>query len=164
MRFWLQNRLKPMAYGQRPCLTSRRGLVADNWMTGVAGMILIPLGFKFGKQIARPADTGTAYSVSTSSTDSPVDLVAASNNEVVVVNAISVTNAGGSAPIAFLVKLGDTVLAAADAVPASSLPVALSEGHAKDLEELEAWKLYYIDYYQNNPPRQEETGETKYDN
>jgi hypothetical protein len=70
-------------------------------------------------------DTGTAYSVSTSSTDSPVDLVAASNNEVVVVNAISVTNAGGSAPIAFLVKLGDTVLAAADAVPASSLPVAL---------------------------------------
>ena len=70
-------------------------------------------------------DTGTAYSVSTSSTDSPVDLVAAANNEVVVVNAISVTNAGGSAPIAFLVKLGDTVLAAADSVPASSLPVAL---------------------------------------
>jgi hypothetical protein len=40
----------------------------------------------------------------------------------------------------------------------------INEGHAKDLEELEAWKLYYIDYYQNNPPRQEETGETKYDN
>ena len=40
----------------------------------------------------------------------------------------------------------------------------ISEGHAKDLEELEAWKLYYVDYYQNNPPKQEETGKSKYDN
>jgi len=71
------------------------------------------------------SDTGTAYSVSPSSTDSPVDLVAPGNNEVVVVNAISVTNAGGSAPIAYVVKLGDTILAAGDAVPAQSTPVAL---------------------------------------
>jgi hypothetical protein len=33
--------------------------LAANWMTGVAGMILIPLGFKFGKQIARPAISRT---------------------------------------------------------------------------------------------------------
>ena len=33
--------------------------LAANWMTGVAGMILIPLGFKFGKQIARPAISKT---------------------------------------------------------------------------------------------------------
>ena len=70
-------------------------------------------------------DTGTAYSVSTSSTDSPVDLVAASNNEVVVVNAISVTNAGGAAPIAYKLELGNTILAIGDAVPSQSTPVAL---------------------------------------
>ena len=29
--------------------------LAANWMTGVAGMILIPLGFKFGRRIAAPA-------------------------------------------------------------------------------------------------------------
>ena len=29
--------------------------LAQNYMTGIAGMVLIPLGFKFGKQIARPA-------------------------------------------------------------------------------------------------------------
>jgi len=28
-------------------------------MSGVSGMILIPLGFKFGKQIARPAISKT---------------------------------------------------------------------------------------------------------
>ena len=56
-------------------------------------------------------DTGTAYSLTASSTDSAVDLVAASNNEVVVVNAISVTNAGGAAPIAYSIKLGATILA-----------------------------------------------------
>jgi len=70
-------------------------------------------------------DTGTAYSVTAGSTDTPVDLVAASNNEVVVVNAISVTNAGGAAPIAFQVKLGNTIVSAADAIPAQSIPVAL---------------------------------------
>jgi len=70
-------------------------------------------------------DSGTAYSVSASSTDSPVDLVAPSNNEVVVVNAISVTNAGGAAPIPYQVKLGDTILAAGEALPALSTPVTL---------------------------------------
>jgi len=71
------------------------------------------------------SDTGTAYSVSPSSTDSPVDLVAAQNNEVIVVNAISVTNAGGAAPITYQLKLGDTILAVGDAVPADSTAVAL---------------------------------------
>jgi len=33
--------------------------LAANWMSGVSGMILIPLGFKFGKQIARPAISKT---------------------------------------------------------------------------------------------------------
>ena len=27
----------------------------------------------------------------------------------------------------------------------------VDEGHAKQLTELEEWKAYYIDYYQNNP-------------
>jgi len=70
-------------------------------------------------------DSGTAYAVTASSTDSPVDLVAPSNNEVVVVNAISVTNAGGAAPIPYQVKLGDTILAAGEALPALSTPVTL---------------------------------------
>jgi len=29
--------------------------VANNWMMGAAGMILIPIGFRIGKAIARPA-------------------------------------------------------------------------------------------------------------
>ena len=33
----------------------------------------------------------------------------------------------------------------------------IDEGHAKSLEELEEWKLYYIDYFENNPPIQEES-------
>ena len=70
-------------------------------------------------------DTGTAYSVTAGSTDTPVDLVAASNNEVVVVNAISVTNAGGAAPVVFALKLGNTILALGDAAPSQSTPVAL---------------------------------------
>lgn len=27
----------------------------ENWMAGIAGMVLIPIGFKFAKQLARPA-------------------------------------------------------------------------------------------------------------
>jgi len=33
--------------------------VKANWMTGVGGMILIPLAFKMGKQISRPAISRT---------------------------------------------------------------------------------------------------------
>ncbi len=33
--------------------------LSENWMTGAAQMVLIPLGFKFGKQIARPAISRT---------------------------------------------------------------------------------------------------------
>jgi hypothetical protein len=29
--------------------------LGENWMTGIAGMILVPLGFKFGRRIAAPA-------------------------------------------------------------------------------------------------------------
>ena len=29
--------------------------LAENWISGVAGMILVPLGFKFGRKIAAPA-------------------------------------------------------------------------------------------------------------
>lgn len=29
--------------------------LSENWMTGVAGMVLIPIGFKVGKALARPA-------------------------------------------------------------------------------------------------------------
>ena len=70
-------------------------------------------------------DTGTAYSVTAGSTDTPVDLVAASNNEVVMVNAISINNAGGAAPIGFTVSLGNTVLAVGDVGPSLTSPVQL---------------------------------------
>ena len=40
----------------------------------------------------------------------------------------------------------------------------IDEGYAKQLEDLEEWKAYYIEYYQNNPSKQEETGESRYDN
>lgn len=33
--------------------------IANNWMMGVAGMILIPIGFRVGKAIARPAISKT---------------------------------------------------------------------------------------------------------
>lgn len=46
----------------------------ENWMTGAAGMILIPLGFKFGKQIARPAISRTNRLLSKSGVGSTVKL------------------------------------------------------------------------------------------
>jgi len=33
--------------------------VASNWVTGIAGMVLIPVGFRIGKALARPAITKT---------------------------------------------------------------------------------------------------------
>jgi len=54
---------KVMGGGTQTVNVGTFGVVKDNlaanWMTGVAGMILIPLGFKFGKQIARPAISKT---------------------------------------------------------------------------------------------------------
>ena len=32
----------------------------------------------------------------------------------------------------------------------------IDQGHAKQLEELEEWKAYYIEYYQNNPDKMDE--------
>lgn len=45
-----------------------------NWMTGVAGMILIPMGFKFGKQISRGAISRTNRLLSKAGVSSTVKL------------------------------------------------------------------------------------------
>ena len=50
-------------------------------------------------------DTGTSYSVAPSSTDTPVDLVAAANNEVIHINGISLRNSGGAAVVGFDLRL-----------------------------------------------------------
>jgi len=60
-------------------------------------------------------DTGTAFSVSPSSTDSPADLIAPANNEVIYVNGVSLSNGGGGA-IEYRLKL-DAVLLSTGAVP-----------------------------------------------
>ena len=65
--------------GQTQTVTMSTGKVVmdnlkDNWMTGVTGMILIPLGFKFGKQIARPAISRTNRLLNKSGVGSTVKL------------------------------------------------------------------------------------------
>jgi|MDSW01.3.fsa_nt_gb hypothetical protein len=44
---------------QRPTLDLIKENLNENWGKGIAGMILIPLGFRVGKQIARPAISRT---------------------------------------------------------------------------------------------------------
>ena len=45
--------------GSTPIMANTTSLIQQNlqanWMTGAIGMVTIPLAFKFGKQIARPA-------------------------------------------------------------------------------------------------------------
>jgi len=78
-------------------------------------------------------DTGTGYSVSPSSTDSPVDLVAPANNEVIHVNGISFRNSG-SGPVGYQLRLGDVLLEegavgpGADAATVGIFQLQLSKG------------------------------------
>jgi hypothetical protein len=44
---------------QRPTMDLIKENLNNNWGKGVAGMILIPLGFRVGKQVARPAISRT---------------------------------------------------------------------------------------------------------
>lgn len=44
---------------QRPTMDLIKENLNNNWGKGIAGMILIPLGFRVGKQIARPAISRT---------------------------------------------------------------------------------------------------------
>jgi hypothetical protein len=68
---------------------------------------------------------GTDYSAAPSSVDSPVNLVAPSTTESVVVNAISATNSG-AAPVVGTVTLGDgVILTAFSTPPGASEPIAL---------------------------------------
>ena len=67
-------------------------------------------------------DAGTGYSVSPSSTDSPADLVAAANNEVIRINGISITNTG-SGLIEWTLKVGDVVLSSGATPGAATTPV-----------------------------------------
>jgi hypothetical protein len=70
-------------------------------------------------------NTGIGYSASPTSTDTPIDVVAATDNEVVMINAISTTNAGGAAPVPFQLKLGDTLLLSGAATPSETEAVSL---------------------------------------
>jgi len=54
-------------------------------------------------------DTGTSFSVAPSSTDTPVDLVAPANNEVIRVNGVSFRN-GGSGAVEYELRIGDVLL------------------------------------------------------
>lgn len=44
---------------QRPTMDLIKENLNENWGKGLAGMILIPLGFRVGKQVARPAISRT---------------------------------------------------------------------------------------------------------
>lgn len=67
-------------------------------------------------------DTGTSYSVSPSSTDTPTDLVAAANNEVIHINGISLRN-GGAGLVGFQIRIGDVLLSTGQVPPGEDLPV-----------------------------------------
>ena len=67
-------------------------------------------------------DTGTSYSVSPNATDSPADLIAAGNNEVIRVNGISLTN-GGSGLIEWQLKLGDVLLSTGATPGGATTPI-----------------------------------------
>ena len=67
-------------------------------------------------------DTGASYSVSPSATDTPSDLVAAANNEVIHINGISLRN-GGAGLIGFQIRLGDVLLSTGQVPPGEDLAV-----------------------------------------
>ena len=103
-----------------PDLSAEKGLlefiaIVDSWRATHAQAFGAPL-----------PNAGVGFSVSTSSTDSPVDLVAAVDNQVVRINAISTTNAGGGAPVGFEIHLGDTLLISGASTPSSTEAVALN--------------------------------------
>jgi len=68
-------------------------------------------------------DTGISYSVSPSSTDSPADLVAAANNEVIHINGISLRN-GGAGLVGYQLRLGDVLLSVGQVPPGEDQAVA----------------------------------------
>ncbi len=67
-------------------------------------------------------DTGTAYAVSPSATDSAADLIAPANNEVIHVNGISLSNGGGGA-IEYMLKLDNVLLSTGAVPPGTTIPV-----------------------------------------
>ena len=54
-------------------------------------------------------DSGVGYAVNPSDTGTPVNLIAAADNEVVLVNAVASEN-GGSGSITYQILLGDTIV------------------------------------------------------
>ncbi len=67
-------------------------------------------------------DTATAYAVSPSATDSPADLIAPANNEVIHVNGVSLSNGGGGA-IEYMLQLDNVLLSTGAVPPGVSIPV-----------------------------------------
>ena len=67
-------------------------------------------------------DAGVNYSVSPSSTDTPTDLVAAANNEVIHINGLSTSNSG-SGVVNWQIKVGDVLLSSGATPPGESLPI-----------------------------------------
>ena len=81
-------------------------------------------------------DTGTSYSISPSSTDTPVELVAPANNEVIHINGVSLRN-GGAGLVGYQLRLGDVLLSVGQVPPGEDQAVAdfyqqliLSKGQA----------------------------------
>lgn len=66
-------------------------------------------------------DAAVSYSVSPSSTDTPVDLCAPANNEVIRINGISFRN-GGAGPVEYALRLGDVLLETGAVGPSSDAP------------------------------------------
>lgn len=67
-------------------------------------------------------DTGTSFSISPSSTDTPVDIVAAANNEVIHINGMSLRNSGAGL-VGFQIRIGDVLLSTGQVPPGEDLPV-----------------------------------------
>jgi len=70
-------------------------------------------------------DSGTGY-MHTLTSDNPEDVVAPLNNQCVRLNAVSVTNAGGAAPIQVNLHIGATLLSAVTVGPSESIAVLLN--------------------------------------
>ena len=74
-------------------------------------------------------NTGSGDVVNPSDTGTPVDLIAANDNEVVLVNAVSAEN-GGSGSITFQILIGDTL------VKQDTLASAALQGYTSDVKGL----------------------------